>query len=183
LFGNITDKKMILNDYGHIVSDEWKKTAMIRPGVQLDAWVVMPDHFHGIIIIANDGGRAPGGEKTVCRDTAHCDGDITYCRDTARRVPTKITRVPAMRHIPAINHTPASTTEHFGKPVPGSLPTIIRSFKSAITKRINEIRQTPGAPVWQKNYDERIIKNELYLNRIRQYIRQNPVNWEEDQKC
>jgi putative transposase len=92
-----------------------------------------------------------------------------YGRDTARRVP------PARR-------VPASTAEHFGKPVPGSLPTIIRSFKSAVTKRINEIRQTPGAPVWQKNYNEHIIKNELYLNRIRKYIIQNPANRQAYQK-
>lgn len=128
---------MILNDYGQIVSDEWEKTAMIRPGVQLDAWVVMPDHFHGIIVITNDVA-------------------------TARRVPAK-------------SRVPASTTEHFGKPVPGSVPTIIRSFKSAVTKGINEIRNTPGAPVWQKNYYERIIKNELSLNRVREYIIQNPL--------
>ncbi len=151
---------MILNDYGHIVSDEWEKTAVIRPYVKLDAWVVMPDHFHGIIVITNDGDRAPGGDKTVCGDTAdgdgniicgggkaHCDGDITYGRDTARRVPT-----------------------------------IIRSFKSAVTKRVNKIRNTPGAPVWQKNYDERIIKNALYLNRIREYIIQNPANRQDYQK-
>ncbi|MDZ7797294.1 MAG: hypothetical protein U5N56_09765 [Candidatus Marinimicrobia bacterium] len=58
------------------------------------------------------------------------------------------------------------------------MPTIIRSFKSAVTKRVNEMRNTPRAPVWQKNYDERIKKNELYLNRIREYIIQNPANWQ-----
>jgi hypothetical protein len=42
--------------------------------------------------------------------------------------------------------------ERFGQPVAGSIPTIIRSFKSAVTKRINEWRQTPGAKLWQRNY-------------------------------
>ena len=169
---------MILNDYGQIVSDEWKKTAMIRPGVQLDAWVVMPDHFHGIIIITNDGDMPDGDGNTIYEGTARGDGNpICGCRrDTARRVPTA-RRAPTTKY-----HPPGSTIERFGKPVPGSVPTIIRSFKSAVTKRVNEIRNTPGAPVWQKNYDERIIKNALYLNRIREYIIQNPANRQEYQK-
>ncbi|WP_236610092.1 transposase, partial [Desulfococcus multivorans] len=52
-------------------------------------------------------------------------------RDTARRAPT---------------------IEQFGRPVPGSLPTIVRSFKSAATKRINEMRKTPYAKLWQRKY-------------------------------
>jgi len=56
--------------------------------------------------------------------------------------------------------------EQFGKPVSGSLPTIVRAFKSAVTKRINEIRQTPGIKLWQRNYWERIIRNKNELFRI-----------------
>ena len=40
---------------------------------------------------------------------------------------------------------------------PGSLAAIVRSFKSAVTKRVNEVRPTSGAPVWQRNYYERVI--------------------------
>lgn len=71
----------------------------------------------------------------------------------------------------------ADTTESFGKPVPGSLPTIIRSYKSAVTKRINEPRSTPGKYVWQRNYYERVIRNEKELYNIRKYILQNPQKW------
>jgi len=72
-------------------------------------------------------------------------------------------------------------TEQFRKPVPGSIPTIIRSFKSAVTKGINEMRNTPGAPVWQRNYYEHIIRDEKDLAQIREYIIQNPAKWEEDE--
>lgn len=51
------------------------------------------------------------------------------------------------------------TIEKYGKPVPGSIPTIIRSFKSAVTKRINVIHKSPGAPVWQRNYYEHIVRD------------------------
>jgi REP element-mobilizing transposase RayT len=68
------------------------------------------------------------------------------------------------------------TMEQFGQPVSGSIPTIVRSFKSAATKRINELRQTPGAKLWQRNYWEHIIHDDLELNNIRKYIQNNPAN-------
>ena len=70
--------------------------------------------------------------------------------------------------------------EEFGKPVAGSIPTIVRSFKSAATKHINEYRGTPGAPVWQRNYYEHIIRNDRSLHRIRGYIATNPLRWHLD---
>ena len=65
---------------------------------------------------------------------------------------------------------------------PGSLSAIVRSFKSAVTKRINEIRNTPGAPVWQRNYYEHIVRSEDELRRIREYIHLNPLKWELDRE-
>jgi REP element-mobilizing transposase RayT len=63
---------------------------------------------------------------------------------------------------------------------PKSLGTIVGSFKSATTKHINQIRKTPGIPLWQRNYYEHIIRNENELNKIREYIRNNPIKWEMD---
>ncbi len=74
----------------------------------------------------------------------------------------------------------APTVERFGRPVPGSLPTIVRAFKSAVTRRINILRGTPGAPVWQRNYWEHVIRNERALNAIRRYILANPARWHLD---
>jgi len=62
------------------------------------------------------------------------------------------------------------------------LPTIVGAFKSAVTKRINEYRDTPGAPVWQRNYYEHVIRNESSLNDIRFYIQTNPMQWAEDRE-
>jgi REP element-mobilizing transposase RayT len=59
---------------------------------------------------------------------------------------------------------------------------IIRGFKSASTKRINLSRNTPGNPVWQRNYYEHVIRDEDDLNRIRQYIFENPAHWAEDEE-
>ena len=86
---------------------------------------------------------------------------IRSCRGTARRAPT-------------------STCERFGKPVAGSLPTIVRAFKSAVTRRVNERQNTPGAKIWQRNYWEHIIRSETELNGLREYIRNNPARWSLD---
>ena len=66
---------------------------------------------------------------------------------------------------------------------PGSLGAILRSFKSAATRRINNIdRQTPRIPVWQRNYYERVIRDEAEMCRTREYIQNNPLNWETDEE-
>lgn len=58
LFGDVVDGKMVMSPLGKIVADEWIKTGEIRHNVDLDEWVVMPNHFHGILIINNRGGTA-----------------------------------------------------------------------------------------------------------------------------
>jgi len=68
-------------------------------------------------------------------------------------------------------------TEGFGKPVSGSIPTIIRAFKAATTKRIRAATGAPPGAVWQRNYYEHVIRNEKSLDRIRQYIADNPLSW------
>ena len=73
------------------------------------------------------------------------------------------------------------TESKFGNIMSGSLSVIVRSFKSAVTKRINLLRDTVGEKVWQRNYYEHIIREDKDLNRIREYIINNPKNWEIDE--
>ena len=61
-----------------------------------------------------------------------------------------------------------------------ALPDIIRGFKAFASRRINRARDTSGAPVWQRNYYERVIRNESELDAVRQYIRHNPATWSKD---
>ncbi len=61
--------------------------------------------------------------------------------------------------------------------LPGSLGAIMQNFKSTSTRQVNVLRQTPGLPLWQRNYFERIIRDERELNRIREYIVNNPLKW------
>lgn len=152
LFGDVVNGEMWLNGTGRIVHDEWMRTPVLRPRVTLDAFVVMPNHIHGIIILG-DGHNAVN------------DG-ATAGRGTLQRAPTER----------------GSAVERFGRPTSDSIPTIVRLFKSATTKRINRLRGTPGAPVWQRNYYEHIVRDDESLGRIRQYILNNPAQWASDRE-
>ena len=63
-----------------------------------------------------------------------------------------------------------------------SLGSFIRGFKTSVTIRINKIRNSPKANVWQRNYFEHIIRDENELNKAREYIFCNPKNWESDRE-
>ncbi len=64
--------------------------------------------------------------------------------------------------------------------VPRSLGAVVRAFKAATTKRANELCGTPARPVWQRNYYERVIRDDRELNRAREYVRANPLKWDDD---
>ena len=66
---------------------------------------------------------------------------------------------------------------------PQSIPAIVQNLKSVAAKKINILRQTPGALVWQRNYYEHIVRvgqDQQELNAIRKYIEDNPLKWELD---
>jgi REP element-mobilizing transposase RayT len=145
VFGVVVNGVMHLNELGQIAHDEWFKTALLRPYVELfeDEFVVMPNHAHGIIWIE------------------HGDGG-----DTAALVGARRRRAP--------------TVEQFGKPIPQSIPTIVRAYKSAVTYAVNALQDQRGAVLWQRNYYEHIIRDEKDLQAKRDYILSNPLNWEDD---
>ncbi len=154
LFGQITDGIMNLNGFGKIAESCWHEIPDHFPNVQLDEFIVMPNHIHGIIIITDKSRRG----KACLAQTAP---------------QSKVSRGNASRGNECVVPT---------KPIPGSLGVIIGSYKSAISKRINELRKTPGEKVWHRNYYESIARNEFALNRIRQYIISNPYNWNDDEE-
>lgn len=77
------------------------------------------------------------------------------------------------RVAPTMPDAPLTPAKHL-------LPSFVSGFKSVVTKRINELRRMPGMAVWQRNYYEHIIRDEVSLNRIREYIINNPLQWDSD---
>jgi putative transposase len=62
------------------------------------------------------------------------------------------------------------------------IPKVIGYFKMNSAKYINRLRDATGYPLWQRNYYEHIVRSENELNRIRQYIQNNPLKWELDRE-
>jgi len=143
-FGEIVNGEVHLNDAGRIVQTCWTAIPDHFAHVTLDEWVVMPNHVHGILAMANV--ATPVG-----------------ARDTR-----------------ATHASPLPGGVRAWGPRPHSVGAIVGSFKSAVTKRINEMRGTPGAVVWQRNYYDRIIADIEALDRMREYIANNPANWATD---
>jgi len=153
LFGEVSRDEMAVNNFGCILKACWLEIPAHFPDVAVDAFVVMPNHIHGIVVIDRSVGMIHTGAP----------------------------------HIGARHASPLPTTASPLPPEPrGSkrttLGVIVGSFKSACTKRINELRGLPGTPVWQRNYYERIIRSEGERNAVRGYIESNPARWQDDKE-
>ena len=145
-FGNIVNGEMRLNDVGKIAAQSWVWLEQQYPYVKLDEWVIMPNHFHGIIWITNDiPGR--GGSRTAPTTTNTQTFD---------------------------DETVVKSQKPLGR--------LIGAFKTVSTKQINMLNNTPGMPLWQRNYYEHVIRSDDDLHRIRQYIRNNPLRWALDRE-
>ena len=158
VFGEIAKGQMRLNDMGRVVQTVWNDIPKHFPNVELDSFIVMPDHVHGIIVLVGAThivGMAPVGTTSV--GATHV-GATHASPLLQQRVPNP--RGPGCR----------------------SIASIVGSFKSAATKRINEMRGMPGGKLWQRNYYEHIIRNDESLHRIREYIANNPLQWELDRE-
>jgi REP element-mobilizing transposase RayT len=166
LFGEVMDGEMVLNDAGKIAREEWFKTAELRPYVKLyeDEFVIMPNHGHGIIWIEDE---AVGTRRRRVQD---------WEEHGAQQRPIQGWDEERARQ----RRAPTEKTEGFGKPVKGSIPTIIRAYKSAVTYGVNAAENQRGAVLWQRNYYEHVIRNHRELSNIRWYIRSNPHNWQLD---
>ncbi len=131
LFGNVVEAEIHNNRYGLIVREAWMDLPFHFPFVNLGAFIVMPNHVHGIVII---------------NEVKHLVG--------------RSSKAGIARH---------------------GLPEIVRALKSFSARRINELRNMLGSPVWQRSYYDRIIRNECELHDITEYILSNPMNWQEDE--
>ena len=151
--GDVVKGEMHLSTMGEIVAEEWQRSAEVRPYVVLDVWVIMPNHLHGIIAIGEKAGDAAMPRPD---DDAETPRDVGTVETPRRGVSTP--QVPAPPRLQA-----------------GSLGAIIGQFKSLCTKRIWAAKL--GDFGWQTRFYDQIIRNEESLQRIRQYIHDNPLNW------
>jgi REP element-mobilizing transposase RayT len=137
LFGDIVDGEMRLNGAGRVVGNVWEALPERFPQVALDEYVIMPNHFHGIICIVGAPLAAPLPF-------------VSEKRGAASSAPT--------------------------------LGSIVRAFKSISAIGVNRLLNRQGCPLWQRNYYERVIRDDFELSATREYIHFNPANWADDEE-
>jgi REP element-mobilizing transposase RayT len=133
IFGEITKGIIHLSKLGEIARQELERLPHKFSVIQMDTFVVMPNHIHMLITIS-------GNDAAI--QTANSE---------------------AFRH-----------------PLAGSIPTIVRTYKASVTRRVVLLRDIPVSEVWQRNYYEHVVRNAKEHERIYAYIVANPVQWDSD---
>jgi len=158
-FGEIINGKMQLNKIGKIAQHEWIKTAELRENVDLDEFIIMPNHMHGILILTeNNSVETRRGVSNVAETSIATDETL-----------------PSQKTRPSVS----LQQREFSKPIKDSLSTIINLYKGSVTKECNLQKYNFK---WQAKFYDRIIRNEKELINIRRYIQQNPLKWELENK-
>ena len=153
---------MELSEIGEWAVKQIEQTAIIRQNdVEIPLFVVMPNHVH-LIVVYN--------RVAICRDASNASA----CRDTSNVSPDNTSDNVSADARGIADARGASL--QFG-PQSGNLSSVIRGIKSAVTKYANE-HNIPFA--WQSRYHDHIIRNQLEMNRIADYIQNNPMKWELD---
>ena len=128
ILGSVVQGVVALSPVGCLVREEWLRTPVIRPGVRLGEWVIMPDHVHGIL------------------------------------------------HLPQVGLPRALPGDRTGY-LKRSLSSLIGGFKSACTRRYLGLPNVTAGSMWQRNYYERVIRDQEELDSIAAYIMSNPIRW------
>lgn len=158
LFGDVVGEKMMVNEYGRAVQTVWDRLPNHYLHVELDEWIIMPNHVHGIVVLVGAGLKPAHDGKPALnpeQPTQNENGD------------------DSKNNRAGFKPAPTGTKRH-------PLSEIVRALKTFSSRHINELRNTPSQPVWQRNYYEHIIRNDESLRKIREYIINNPTNWKND---
>lgn len=151
----------------NIVDAQWRNIPDRFKNVSLDEYIIMPNHIHGIISISNET-RPVGATLAV----AQYNNPVNPDADPVVQSPLQITK-----HIQEDNRAGVN-------PAPTTIGTVIGQFKSLCAHEwlgyIKKQNINAAGKFWQRNYYEHVIRNDESLRKIRQYIIDNPANWERD---
>lgn len=164
IFGNVQNGIMKLNPLGNIANEYWGHIEQRFSPCQLHEFVVMPNHIHGIIeIISNP---KPVG---MIHESSQIENDLSNSESVGTIHELSL---------PSIDNSNNESIRKKRRKM--MIPMIIGWYKMNVSKQINIIRQTPGQPIWQRNYYEHIIRDQQSLDSISEYIRLNPQKWKRD---
>ncbi len=161
VFANIIDNNVHLNIAGQMIDHILQTLSEYYPDIIIDNYVVMPNHVHAIIIIKESVGAAPRGRPLI---------------NTCLKPNESSNQNNILGNGPAQGPAPTGLL---------SLSDIIYRFKSLTTKKyIDGVKNHQWSAfnkhLWQRSFHDHIIRNDRSLNAIREYIANNPLNWEQD---
>jgi putative transposase len=175
LFGDIVNRKMVLNNAGRMAETVWNELPKFYPCVSTDGFQIMPNHIHGIIVIVrSDAVPSAGAGPCACPADAPSRGNVQSWGDGQ----------PQEKGQPR-GVAPTAVKSEVERAL--SLPDIVHRFKTMTTRRYVDGVKERGWPrfpgkLWQRNYYEHIIRDENDMARIREYINNNPGQWDTDRE-
>jgi REP element-mobilizing transposase RayT len=159
-FGEIVDRKMQLSEIGCLAKQFWLEIPNHFPYVQLNAFVVMPNHIHGIVVIDNYNAR------------------IRQCQLETKKELTEETRQCLVSTVDKKEMEKKTIGQkRFQNQGKNTLSSIIGSYKSVVTKNARIIHADFS---WQSRFYDHIIRNDKSFIRIEEYINNNVSNWKDD---
>lgn len=164
IFGDVIDGKMILKDAGKYAEKCWLDIPGHFPHAKIDEYIIMPNHIHGIVFIAEP-----------VRVRANVVGANNHSPLPGIQTETQCGNGANMQ---ANNHSPQHSPGNRIRGTSKTIGSMVRGFKIGVTKWFQA--SGPGTIVWQRNYYDHVIRDDKSLFHIRHYIRNNPANWAAD---
>ena len=202
-FGEITKGKIRMSEIGLLAERFWFEIPQHFPFILLDAFVVMPNHIHGILIIDKvDGGRINTNimksvETRQCLVSEHCDNSgfnietrqclvSEQCDNSGFNIETRHClvseqcdnsgfNIETRQCLVSTDATPGQ--QRFRNPGKNNISSVIGSYKSVVARYAHRI--ISGFD-WQAKFHDHIVRSDDSLKRIREYIQNNPANWRQD---
>jgi len=192
-FGKIVDRNMQLSELGEIAQSEWVKSVKIRPdmNIELGEFIVMPDHFHAIIIIGdnqfnNVTARDATPGVSIHSEMNNCgqnDGNENFVNGNKNSGMNDVDKKAILN-----SQSEFIIKDHFGGdarrgvctakskqgPQSNNLSSVIRGYKSAVTMYARKNNIPFG---WQSRFHDHVIRSHAEYGRISDYIINNPSNW------
>ncbi len=167
LFGEVVEGRMFLNPAGQMVHAVWNDVSRRFPRAETDAFIVMPNHVHGIVVLT--GRSAPANPAVGASLVGAQNADAQPTDADAPNAPPSSGRAPT-------RGAPTSSP---------SLGDVVGGFKSITTVQYTRGVTNDGWPrfnkhLWQRNYYEHVLRERRDLDRTRRYVAENPARWGND---
>jgi REP-associated tyrosine transposase len=190
LFGKINNRQMQLNNAGQMIEKIWIETVNQYPNIKLDEYIIMPNHFHGIVTItptvASVWDDSISFQNTDFISQQNADSFSQQNTDSLSDIHNGNGGIGIEMDSTQLTGIEMDSTLLTGIEMDSTptidIPSVIQSFKRHSTIKYIEMVKSGILPpfhkrIWQRNYWEHIVRNKNEYLRISQYIKNNPHKW------